>query len=153
MILCLMIATASDGCHGIGDHPARGTEAGQGGKASTVASPRGAADSRAPALPVPDLGYNAREGRVLFRHYCLTCHGEDGHGDGFNAYNLDPKPRDLADSAFQAKRSDDDLAAVIRLGGGVAGLSTGMPPWGRTLKDRKIHNLVDYLRTLPAASH
>ncbi len=102
-------------------------------------------------MPVPEAGYNVREGSVLFRHYCLICHGEEGHGDGFNAYNLDPKPRDLADAAFQAQRSDDELAAIIRSGGGVAGLSTGMPPWGRTLDERKIRNLVDYLRAIRAA--
>jgi mono/diheme cytochrome c family protein len=55
---------------------------------------------------VPAAGYNVREGGVLFRHYCAVCHGGEGHGDGFNAYNLDPKPRDLADPAFQAQRSD-----------------------------------------------
>ena len=103
-------------------------------------------------LPVPDQGYSTREGRALYRYYCLTCHGEAGHGDGFNAYNLDPKPRDLADPAFHVKRSDDDLLVVIRSGGGAAGLSTGMPPWGRTLNDREIRNLVQYLRALQAPS-
>jgi len=102
----------------------------------------------APALPQPDLRYTAREGRALYRHYCATCHGAEGHGDGFNAYNLDPKPRDLADPDFQAKRGDDDLAAIIRSGGGVAGMSTGMPPWGRTLNERRIRSIIDYLRTL-----
>jgi len=111
-----------------------------------------APSTAAPELTVPDLGYNAREGRALFRHYCATCHGAEGHGDGFNAYNLDPKPRDLADPAFQAQRSDDELAAVIRSGGGVAGLSTGMPPWGRTLAERRIRNIVDFVRTLKGAS-
>ncbi len=104
-----------------------------------------------PVLPEPDLGYNAREGRAVYRHYCVTCHGDEGHGDGFNAYNLDPKPRDLADPEFQAKRTDDDLAAVIRTGGGVAGLSSAMPPWGRTLDERQIGNVVDYIRTLEGA--
>jgi mono/diheme cytochrome c family protein len=152
LVLCLIAAIASDRCRGVGDHPEHATGAENAGTPSIAASLSGAGESKPLALPLPDLGYNAREGRVLYRHYCITCHGEDGHGDGFNAYNLDPKPRDLADSAFQAKKSDDDLAAVIRSGGGVAGLSTGMPPWGRTLKERKIHNLVDYLRTLPSAS-
>jgi len=99
-------------------------------------------------MPVPDQDYNAREGRALFQHYCATCHGNEGHGDGLNAFNLDPKPRDLADAAFQEKRTDEDLAAVIRSGGGVAGLSTGMPPWGRTLGERKIRNIVLSIRTL-----
>jgi mono/diheme cytochrome c family protein len=99
-------------------------------------------------MPVPDQDYNAREGAALFHYYCATCHGNEGHGDGLNAYNLDPKPRDLSDPAFQKKRTDDDLAGVIRSGGGVAGLSTEMPPWGRTLNDRKIRNLVTFIRTL-----
>ena len=135
--LCLVLALSTAACRGGGD--VKGPV-----KPGSVAPP-----AAAPAvLPVPDLGYNAREGRVLYRHYCLTCHGEEGQGDGFNAYNLDPKPRDLSDPAFQAKSSDEDLAAVIRSGGGVAGLSTGMPPWGRTLSERKIRNIVDYLRSL-----
>ena len=105
----------------------------------------------ASALPSPDLGYNAREGRALYRHYCLNCHGEAGKGDGFNAYNLDPRPRSLADSSFQAQRSDSDLVVAIRSGGAAVGLSNGMPPWGRTLPERQIQNVVVYLRTLPTA--
>jgi len=122
------------------------------GSGCSGTAPRADAAPKIRALPVPDLGYNAREGRTLFAHYCATCHGDEGHGDGFNAYNLDPKPRDLADPAFQAKRSDDDLAAIIRSGGGVADMSTGMPPWEHTLGDRQIRNIVDYIRTLKPAS-
>lgn len=105
----------------------------------------------ASTLPIPDLGYNAREGRVLYRHYCLNCHGEAGKGDGFNAYNLDPRPQSLVDSTFQAQHSDSDMVAAVRSGGGAVGLSTGMPPWGHTLKERQIQDLVIYLRALPAA--
>jgi mono/diheme cytochrome c family protein len=105
----------------------------------------------ASTLPIPDLGYNAREGRTLYRHYCLNCHGEAGRGDGFNAYNLDPRPRSLADSSFEAQHSDSDLVIAIRSGGGAVGLSTGMPPWGRTLQERQIECVVIYLRTLPGA--
>ncbi|HXI04195.1 MAG TPA: cytochrome c, partial [Candidatus Saccharimonadales bacterium] len=104
-------------------------------------------------MPVPELDYNGREGRALFGHYCATCHGAEGRGDGLNAYNLDPKPRDLSDPAFQKARTDDDLTSVIRSGGGAAGLSTGMPPWGRTLGDRKIDDLVAFIRTLKPAEN
>lgn len=130
-------------------------------ESSAPRAPRAPASATAPesaeaiysasALPVPELGYNAREGRVLYRHYCLNCHGESGKGDGFNAYNLDPHPRSLADSSFQAQHSDSDMVVAIRSGGGAVGLSTGMPPWGRTLQERQIQNVVFYLRTLPAA--
>lgn len=97
----------------------------------------------------PELGYNGRQGKALFEYYCATCHGTTGRGDGFNSYNLDPKPRDLTDPRLQAERSDEDLVAVIRSGGGAAGLSTGMPPWGRTLSELQIRNLVIFVRLLP----
>lgn len=103
-------------------------------------------------LPVPELDYNAREGQTVYKHFCATCHGDAGGGDGFNAYNLDPRPRPLADSTFQAQHTDADLAAAIRSGGGAIGLSTGMPPWGRTLNARQIENVVRYVRTLRAGS-
>lgn len=110
------------------------------------------AAEEAPAwrLPTPELAYGEREGRALFLHYCATCHGPQGQGDGFNAYNLDPRPRDLSDAAFQAERTDADLVEIIRFGGGAAGLSTGMPPWGETLGRRQIGYLVEFLRTLPS---
>jgi mono/diheme cytochrome c family protein len=88
-------------------------------------------------------------GKVTFTYYCQTCHGETGAGDGFNAFNLDPRPRDLSDPEFQKKKSDADLADAIRRGGAGVGLSALMPPWGRTLSPRQIDELVLYLRTLP----
>ena len=53
----------------------------------------------------------------------------------------------LLDRAFTAF-SDEELAAAIRSGGGASGLSASMPPWGRSLGERQIRNLVLYLRTL-----
>ena len=110
-------------------------------------APQDVAAKKVTKAPEPP-SYGAREGRAIFEYYCSTCHGKEGHGDGFNSYNLDPRPRDLSDPAFQAKRSDKDLAAVIRSGGGFAGLSNTMPPWGHTLNERQIGYLVEFLRTL-----
>ncbi len=105
----------------------------------------------APA-PVPPalLPYEVRLGKITFAHYCQTCHGESGAGDGFNAFNLDPHPRDLSDPDFQKKKSDAELTDAIRRGGAGVGLSALMPPWGRTLSARQIDELVLYLRTFPA---
>jgi mono/diheme cytochrome c family protein len=119
--------------------------------AKTPAAPASAApapstpSSAAPAA----LPYGARLGKVTFTHYCQTCHGESGAGDGFNAFNLDPHPRDLSNPQFQKKKSDADLADAIRRGGAGVGLSALMPPWGHTLSTRQIDELVLYLRTLP----
>jgi mono/diheme cytochrome c family protein len=110
-----------------------------------------AAKTAVPAAP-PPLPYEAGLGKITFTHYCKTCHGESGAGDGFNAYNLDPRPRDLSDPAFQKKKTDAELADAIRRGGAGVGLSALMPPWGHTLSDRQIDDLVLYLRMLPAPS-
>jgi mono/diheme cytochrome c family protein len=130
----------------------RGAGTGQVPSAISAAAPDPADEEpaiySAARLPIPELGYNAREGRALYRHYCLNCHGDEGRGDGFNAYNLDPPPQSLADSTFQTGHSDEDLTTAIRSGGAAVGLSNGMPPWGRTLNERQIRNLVLYLRTL-----
>jgi mono/diheme cytochrome c family protein len=99
-----------------------------------------------PAAPAPT--YEAQLGREVFAHYCSTCHGETGAGDGFNAYNLDPHPRDLSDPAFQRKKTDAELADTIRRGGAGVGLSSLMPPWGRTLTERQVGEVVLYMRSL-----
>jgi mono/diheme cytochrome c family protein len=113
--------------------------------------------SRKPAVPKPVLAatparpeasYELRMGKSLYVHYCQTCHGETGAGDGFNAFNLDPRPRDLSDPALQGKKSDADFADAVRRGGAGVGLSPLMPPWGHTLSARQIDELVLYVRAL-----
>ena len=116
---------------------------------TTLAPAPPPAATTAPA-PAP-LPYEARRGKASFTHYCLTCHGETGAGDGFNAFNLDPHPRDLSDPGFQKKKSDADLADAITRGGAGVGLSALMPPWGHTLSARQVGEVVLYIRTLPLA--
>lgn len=103
-----------------------------------------------PAAPSPatPVSYELRLGKMVFAYYCQTCHGEAGAGDGFNAFNLDPKPRDLSDPAFQKKKTDQDLEDAVRRGGSGVGLTALMPPWGRTLSDRQVAEVVRYVRTL-----
>ena len=110
---------------------------------------RNAAAKAPAAAPRPALpSYELRLGRATFEHYCQTCHGETGAGDGFNAFNLDPHPRDLSDSAFQKKKTDADLADAIGRGGAGVGLSSLMPPWGRTLSREEIDQTILYVRSL-----
>jgi mono/diheme cytochrome c family protein len=106
-----------------------------------------AAGKPAAARP-PQPSYELRLGKAVFSHYCQTCHGETGAGDGFNAFNLDPRPKDLSDPALQKKKSDADLADAIRRGGLGVGLSPLMPPYGHTLSARQIEVVVLYLRAL-----
>jgi len=68
------------------------------------------------------------EASELFTQRCVTCHGADGKGTGPAAANLNPKPRDYTDPAWQGSVTDDDLRKVIVKGGAAAGKSPLMPP-------------------------
>lgn len=94
------------------------------------------------------LDYEQSNGKRLFEHYCAVCHGASGEGDGFNAFNLNPKPRNLANREAMKTFSDRQLFDAISQGGAERGKSNLMPPWGHTLNERQLRYLVAYLRTL-----
>jgi len=94
------------------------------------------------------LEYDARLGGVLFQKYCAVCHGVAGKGDGFNAFNLTPRPRDLSDSTFQKSVADSQLVSIIKFGGTFRNGSRNMPAWGETLSEVQIHRLVSNIRQL-----
>jgi len=100
------------------------------------------------AVLSPVLTYEQRQGKYLYLQYCAVCHGTEGAADGFNTYNLDPKPHSLADSAYVSALSDEALAQVIRLGGRGVNKSALMPPYDWTMNEAQIEYLVSYLRTL-----
>ena len=102
------------------------------------------------ALKAPEreggLTYAESLGRPVFDHYCVTCHGDAGKGDGQNATNLTPPPPDfttsktLADAAY--------VRRIIMEGSAAVGRSPLSPPWGRTLTGQQIEYLALYCRAL-----
>ncbi len=110
-----------------------------------------AAQSRAGAEKVNiwiKYNYNQRRGKRLFDHYCVVCHGTKGKGDGFNSYNLDPRPHSLSDSVYIQKLSDDALNRIIAYGGGSVNKSIEMPAYGNTINKKEIGWVIDYIKTL-----
>lgn len=85
------------------------------------------------------------EGRRIYGKYCSVCHGVEGRGDGFNAYNLDPKPRNFADSSYRAKLDSALIVETITSGGASVGHSALMPGWGGTLSETDINNVSHYV--------
>ncbi|MBI4888463.1 MAG: cytochrome c [Acidobacteria bacterium] len=86
------------------------------------------------------------DGKRLFVHYCVTCHGETGEGDGQNASTLAPAPPD-----FRASLPVHQPAywkQIIEAGSVAVGRSPLCPPWGRTLPSDDITALVAYLGVL-----
>ncbi|MBV8762289.1 MAG: c-type cytochrome [Deltaproteobacteria bacterium] len=69
----------------------------------------------------------ADQARAMFDTICATCHGADGTGNGPAAANLNPKPRNYTDAAWQASVTDEDLRKTILLGGQAVGKSPMMP--------------------------
>jgi mono/diheme cytochrome c family protein len=100
-----------------------------------------------PARSASLLGDAAR-GKTLFLHYCTPCHGSEGRGDGPNAKNLDPPPRNLTDDAYMSKKSDEDLFDALNKGGYEVNRSVLMPPWGRTVGEQGTKDLIAYIRGL-----
>lgn len=92
------------------------------------------------------------EGRKLFVTFCTACHGPQGKGDGFNADSLYARnkirPRNLTETSYFAKKTDQDLYATIALGGGHTGKSTFMPGWTYRLEPAQIKDLVSYVRAI-----
>ncbi len=113
-----------------------------------------------PAAAELNLGLSLRElgGYRRFNRYCAICHGEFGAGDGFNSFNLDPKPRDLKE-VFQ-KEGKALVERTIREGTAALGRSPQCPPWGLTLGADAVDEVVLFIgaldrvraRTQPAAS-
>jgi mono/diheme cytochrome c family protein len=88
------------------------------------------------------------QGRNVYGRYCSVCHGVQGKGDGFNAFNLNPRPRNFTDSAFLARLDERLVRETIAKGGSAVGLSPLMPPWGHTLTDRDIELVSQYVEYL-----
>ena len=53
----------------------------------------------------------------IWRERCVSCHGERGVGDGPLAGTLKTRPRNFSDPAWQSAEFDDELEAVIIVGG------------------------------------
>jgi mono/diheme cytochrome c family protein len=96
------------------------------------------------------LTYVESQGRHLFGHYCATCHGDEGRGDGQNASNLNPPPPDLTSSS--SARDAVLLRKVIVDGTAAVGRSPLSPPWGRSLTQQEIDYLVAYCVSLARRS-
>ena len=96
------------------------------------------------ALPRDSADASAVRGSIVFRTYCVLCHGSDGRGDGRAAKLYTPRPANLTVSPF----GDAYKEMIIRGGGASVGRSSFMPPWGGELSEEQIHDLVTFLREL-----
>ncbi len=109
--------------------------------------PKARQDALHETLAKTSQGLNATEltGKKYYEKYCVVCHGEKGLGDGFNAFNLNPRPANLT---LVKTLGGEYLFKVITKGSAGVGKSPLCPPWGNTLKEDDIRSLIAYLHTL-----
>jgi mono/diheme cytochrome c family protein len=85
-------------------------------------------------------------GKRVYEQYCSICHGEEGKGDGFNAFNLNPRPLDLT-KVCEVKEAEY-IVRVVTGGTKAVGKSALCPPYGRTIKIEDINSIILYFETL-----
>lgn len=87
------------------------------------------------------------QGRDLYRVHCVSCHGENGAGDGPAARSLKYPPQDFRAGQFsfaEPGQLPSHEALIERIRTGVP--ERGMPPW-KGMRDEDLSALADYLKT------
>lgn len=90
-------------------------------------------------LVLSSLGFAQDPGAAVFKKNCVMCHGADGTGK--TKMGLKFGAADLSSNDIQAL-SDEAIAQTVRNGKGK------MPPFGKTLTDDEITQVVKHVRTL-----
>ena len=117
-----------------------------------VSSPKDTVQSGSSVIVVPTLSYEERQGMHLYKKYCIVCHGEFGKGDGFNAFNLDQRPRNFTDARYMNSLSNERLLETINQGGRGVNKSPLMPSWGNRLSKSEMEYVITYVRYLTKTS-
>src|ERR1700722_961166 len=94
--------------------------------------------------PVPANETSIAAGKALFMDKCVSCHGENGDGQGTEADMYDVKPADFADPAI-AKETDGELFWKITSG------RKPMPSFKVKLSEQERWQVIDFIRTFANA--
>lgn len=97
-----------------------------------------------PVNPVAADETSLQRGKILYRIHCLLCHGETGRGDGPLADEFARTPENLVGAKAGAE-FDGSVYLVIQQGFGE------MPSLAENLTVRERWDVINYIRTLPAA--
>lgn len=99
------------------------------------------------------------EWKEIFVQACVTCHGEQGRGNGERAVSqpaprrfvseAQPPPADMTDPVLMARFQDDFIVALLKYGRIDATEQAGyqtMRPFGHILSDDEIWSVIRYIR-------
>jgi mono/diheme cytochrome c family protein len=98
---------------------------------------------------IDGLSGDPGRGDLLYRRYCIGCHGRQGDGMGENAPYLEPPPRDFTAGVFKCRSTptgslplDSDLFSTI--GRGI--YASAMPSWVALMPQQRT-DLVAFIKT------
>jgi cytochrome c oxidase cbb3-type subunit 3 len=121
-------------------------------KTAVAADPlRNAYDSETdwndPQRVIP-LNYQQAQGKRVFYAQCVWCHADSTPAGPSNRSNLKPMPALTNDGAALNSQSDEYLQNIIALGGSAVSKSAMMPPYGQTLTQEDIRDVIAYTRVI-----
>jgi len=94
------------------------------------------------------LNYSQTQGKRLFYTYCVWCHADSTPAGPSNRSNLNPSGALANDGATLNPMSNEFLRNMITLGGSAMGKSAMMPPYGRTLSQQDIDDVIAFTRAI-----
>jgi len=94
------------------------------------------------------LNYAQAQGKRIFYAQCVWCHADSTPAGPSNRSNLNPVPALMNDGTVLNSESDDYLQNIITLGGSAVSKSAMMPPYGQTLTQEEIRDVIAYTRAM-----
>jgi mono/diheme cytochrome c family protein len=94
------------------------------------------------------LDYDQAQGKRIFYQQCVWCHADTTPAGPSNRSNVTPAPPLMNDGAVLNGESDASLQKIIALGGSAVGKSAMMPPYGTSLTQDEINDLIAYMRVI-----
>lgn len=94
------------------------------------------------------LSYAQAQGKRIFYTQCVWCHADSTPAGPSNRSNLNPVPALMNDGTILNSESDDYLQNIITLGGSAVSKSAMMPPYGQTLTQDEIRDVIAYTRAI-----
>jgi mono/diheme cytochrome c family protein len=94
------------------------------------------------------LDYDQDQGKRVFYQQCVWCHADATPAGPSNRSNVSPDPPLMNDGNILNKESDASLRKIIARGGTAVGKSAMMPPYGATLSDEEINDVIAYMRVI-----
>lgn len=85
-------------------------------------------------------------GQQHFQSYCVSCHGDKGHGDGLVAKATNIKPDNIFDELTNPFGTKVELIGTVLEGEN--GQSGAMPSFKSVLSEKQVNDIFEYIKSI-----